>query len=71
MSRIIVVPDSAHPMLEGCLVLTDGKVQPEHVRDGRSADRLIERVAAAARDASHAGQRVAIDRGRRAVWREQ
>jgi hypothetical protein len=54
MSRIIVVPDSAHPMLDGCLVLMDGEVQPGRLRDGRSADELIERVARAARDGGDA-----------------
>jgi hypothetical protein len=56
MSRIIVIPDSAQPRLEGCRILMDEEVQPEHLMDSHSADQLIERVACAvfdARDAKH------------------
>lgn len=69
MSRIVVVPDSAHPMLEGCLVLMDEQLQPEHMRDGRSADQLIERVVRAARDGGDAELHVVSDRTRRALRR--
>jgi hypothetical protein len=65
MSRIIVVPDSAHPRLDGCAVLMDEEVLPEHVLDGHSADQLIERVAWAVCDASDAKQQAATDVGRR------
>jgi hypothetical protein len=51
MSRIIVVPDSAEPQLEGCPVLMDEEVQPEHVQDNHSAHQLIERLAWAVCDA--------------------
>ena len=69
MSRTIVVPDSAHPMLEGCLVLVDGELQAEPVRKGRPADQLIERVARAARDGADAEPHVVSDRERRALRR--
>ena len=67
MSRILVVPDSAHPRLEGCPVLMDEEVQPEHMQNDHSANQLIERVAWAVCDAGDAEQRAATDRGRRAV----
>jgi hypothetical protein len=65
MSRIIVVPDSAHPQLDGCAVLMDEEVLPEHVLDGHSAEQLIQRVAWAVCDASEAKQQAATDVGRR------
>lgn len=65
MSRIIVVPDSANPRLDGCAVLMDEEVLPEHVLDGHSADQLIERVAWAVCDASDAKQQAATHVGRR------
>jgi hypothetical protein len=71
MSRIIVVPDSAHPRLEGCPVLMDEEVQPEHVQDDHSANQLIERVAWAVCDASDAVRPAVTDRGRRAVRHHQ
>jgi hypothetical protein len=71
MSRIIVVPDSAHPMLEGCLVLMDGRVQLKHLQDRRSPDQLIERVAWTARAAGDAEQYGANARTRRAIRRRQ
>jgi hypothetical protein len=52
MSRIIVLPDSAHPQLEGCPVLMNEEVHPEHLQDRHSADQLIQRVAWAICDAS-------------------
>jgi hypothetical protein len=52
MSRILVLPDSAHPQLEGCPLLMDEEVQPEHLQDGHSANQLLERVAWAVCDAS-------------------
>jgi hypothetical protein len=67
MSRIIVVPDSAHPQLDGCVVLMDEEVLPEHVLDDHSANQLIERVAWAVCDATDAKQQVAPDGGRRTV----
>jgi hypothetical protein len=67
MSRIIVVPDSAHPQLDGCAVLMDEEVLPEHVLDGHSADQLIERVAWAVCDASDAKKQSATDVERRTV----
>ncbi|MEA2140611.1 MAG: hypothetical protein QOC91_710 [Solirubrobacteraceae bacterium] len=66
MSRIIVVPDSAEPQLEGCPVLMDEEVQPEHVQDNHSAHQLIERLAWAVCDADEANQH-ATDQGGRAV----
>jgi hypothetical protein len=71
MSRIIVVPDYAHPQLEGCPVLMDEEVRPEHLLDGHAADQLIERVAWAVCDASETEQQLEIDRRRRAVERHQ
>jgi hypothetical protein len=56
-------------MLEGRLVLMDGQLQPERVRDGRSADELIERVVRAARDGGDAEPHVVSDRARRALRR--
>jgi hypothetical protein len=56
MSRIIVVPDFAEPQLEGCPVLMNEEVRPEHLQDAHSADQLIERVAWAICDASDAEQ---------------
>ena len=67
MSRIIVIPDSANPQLEGCPVLMNEEVLPEHVRDAHSADQLIERVAWAICDASDAEQQAVGYRGARAV----
>ena len=67
MSRIIVVPDSARPQLEGCHILMDEEVQPEHVRDDHSASQLIERVAWAICDASDAEHPAVRARGRLAV----
>jgi hypothetical protein len=69
MSRIIVVPDSAHPQLDGGPVLMDEEVQPEHSLDGHSADLLIERVAWAVCDVSDAKpkQQAASYWGQRAV----
>lgn len=66
MSRIIVVPDSAEPQLEGCPVLMDEEVLPEHVKDDYSAHQLIERVAWAVCDANEVNRHV-TDRGGRAV----
>jgi hypothetical protein len=54
MSRIIVIPDSAHPRLEGCRILMNEEVQPEHLMDSHSADQLIERVTWAVFDAGDA-----------------
>jgi hypothetical protein len=71
MSRIIVVPDYAHPRLEGCPVLMDEEVRPEHLLDGHAADQLIERVAWAVCDASDIEQHPAIDRLGRRVERRQ
>jgi hypothetical protein len=70
MSRIIVIPDSAHPALEGCPVLMDEEVQPEHVQDDHAAHQLIERLAWAVCDANEVTQH-ATDRGRRAVGRHR
>lgn len=63
MSRIIVIPDSAHPQLEGIPVLMNEEVRPEHLQDGHSADQLIERVAWAICDASDAEQQALTYRG--------
>ena len=71
MSRIIVVPDYAHPRLEGCPVLMDEEVRPEHLLDGHAADQLIERVAWAVCDASDTEQHPAIDGRSRGVERHQ
>jgi hypothetical protein len=71
MSRIIVVPDYAHPRLEGCPVLMDEEVRPEHLLDGHAADQLIERVAWAVCDASDTEQHPAIDRRGGGVGRHQ
>jgi hypothetical protein len=62
MSRIIVIDDSAHPRLEGCRILMNEEVQPEHLMDSHSANQLIERVAWAVCDASEAEQQAASDR---------
>jgi hypothetical protein len=67
MSRIIVVPDSAHPHLEGCPVLMNEEVQPEQLQDGHSADQLIERVAWAICDTGDAEQQAVTYRGSRIV----
>jgi hypothetical protein len=67
MSRIIVVPDSAHPRLEGCTVLMNEEVRPEQLLDSPSADQLIERVAWAICDASDVEQQPVSYRGPRAV----
>jgi hypothetical protein len=69
MSRIIVVPDHAHPRLDGCPVLMDEEVHPEHLLDGHAADQLIERVAWAVCDASDTEHHLAIDRRPRVVDR--
>jgi hypothetical protein len=71
MSRIIVVPDYAHPRLEGCPVLMDEEVRPEHLLDGHAADQLIERVAWAVCDASDTEQHPGTDRRGRGVGRHQ
>jgi hypothetical protein len=52
MSRIIVLADSAHPQLEGCPVLMNEQIHPEHLQDGHLTDQLIERIAWAICDAS-------------------
>jgi len=65
MSRIIVVPDSAHPQLDGVPVLMNEEVRPEHVLDGHSADQLIERVAWAICDASNVERQAVTYRGAR------
>ena len=70
MSRIIVVPDSVHPQLEGCPVRMDEEVQPEHIQDDHAANQLIERLALAVCDASDVTQHGA-DRGRRALRYQQ
>jgi hypothetical protein len=67
MSRIIVVPDSAHPQLEGCPVLMNEEVHPEHLQDGDSANQLIQRVAWAICDASDSELQAVSYRGPRAV----
>ena len=67
MSRIIVVPDSAHAQLEGCPVLMNEEVHPEQLQDGHSADQLIERVAWAICDAGDAEPQAVTYRGRRVV----
>jgi hypothetical protein len=69
MSRIIVIPDYAHPRLERCPVLMDEEVRPEHLLDGHAADQLIERVAWAVCDATDTEQQPTIDRRGRAVGR--
>jgi len=71
MSRIIVVPDSALPQLEGCHVLMNEEVHPEHLQDDHSAAQLIERVAWAICDASDAELQAVTYRGRRAVRHHQ
>ena len=71
MSRIIVIPDSAHPQLEGCRVLMNEEVQPEHLMDSHSADQLIERVAWAVCDANEAKQQAATDGGQSAMRHHQ
>jgi hypothetical protein len=65
MSRIIVVPESAHPQLEGCPVLMNEEVHPEQLQDGHSARQLIERVAWAICDAGDAEQQAVTYRGSR------
>jgi hypothetical protein len=67
VSRIIVVPDSAHPQLKGLPVLMDEEVRPEHLQDGHSADQLIERVAWAICDACDAEAQAITYRGARRV----
>jgi hypothetical protein len=67
MSRIIVVPDSAHPQLEGCPILMNEEVHPEDLQDGPSADQLIERVAWAICDADGAELHAVPYRGGRSV----
>jgi hypothetical protein len=67
MSRIIVVPDSAHPQLEGCRVLMNEEVHPEHLQGSHSADQLIERVAWAICDTDGAELHAVPYRARRAA----
>jgi len=67
MSRIIVVPDSAHPQLQGCPILMNDEVHPEDLQDGRSADQLIERVAWAICDADGGELQAVTYRGGRTV----
>jgi hypothetical protein len=69
MSRIIVVPDSAHPQLDGCLVLMNEEVRPEHLQDGHSADQLIQRMAWAICDASDPEPQAVINQDWRAARR--
>lgn len=71
MSRIIVVPDSARWQLEGCPVLMDEEVRPEHLQDTHSADQLIERVAWAICDAHESEQHPVSYRGGRVVRQHQ
>jgi hypothetical protein len=71
VSRIIVIPDSADPQLEGCTVLMNEEVRPEHLQDAHSADQLIERVAWAICDASDAEQQAVTYRGARAASHHQ
>jgi hypothetical protein len=71
MSRIIVVPDSAHLQLEGCSVLMNEEVRPEHLQDGDSANELIERVAWAICDASDAEQQSGAPRGPRPMTHDR
>jgi hypothetical protein len=71
MSRIIVIPDSAHPQLAGIPVLMNEEVRPEHLQDGHSADQLIERVAWAICDASDAEQQPVTYRGAPPVGRHK
>jgi hypothetical protein len=71
MSRIIVVPDSAHPQLDGCPVLMNEEVHPEHLQDGDSANQLIQRVAWAICDASDVELQAVSYRGPRAVRHRQ
>jgi hypothetical protein len=71
MSRIIVVPDSAHPQLEGVTVLMNEEVRPEHLQDGHSADQLIERVAWAICDAADAERQPVAYRGSRPARRHE
>jgi hypothetical protein len=65
VSRIIVIPDSANPQLEGCPILMNEEVRPEHLQDAHSADQLIERVAWAVCDASDAEQQAVTVRHHR------
>jgi hypothetical protein len=65
MSRIIVVPDSAHPQLHGCAVLMNEEVRPEQLQDGPAADQLIQRVAWAICDAGDVEQQPVSYRGPR------
>jgi hypothetical protein len=69
MSRVIVIPDSADPGLEGCTVLMDEEVHPEHVQDDHAAHQLIERLAWAVCDANEATQHVT--EARRALGRHR
>ena len=71
MSRIIVVPDSAHPQLDGFPVFMDEEVRPEHLLDDHSARQLIERVAWAICDASNAEQQAVTYRGARPLGRHK
>jgi hypothetical protein len=71
VSRVIVIPDSANPQLEGCPILMNEEVRPEHLQDAHSADQLIERVAWAICDASDAEQQAVTYRGARAVRHHQ
>jgi hypothetical protein len=68
MSRIIVLSDAVYPQqLDGCLVLMNEEVHPEHLQDGYSADQLIERVAWAICGATAAELQPVTYRARRAV----
>ncbi|HWX97050.1 MAG TPA: hypothetical protein VNZ01_09385 [Solirubrobacteraceae bacterium] len=71
MSRIIVVPDSVHPQLEGVPVLMNEEVRPEHLQDGHSAEQLIQRVAWAICDATDAEQQAVPYRGARSGRRHK
>ena len=71
MSRIIVIPDSAYPQLEGCPVLMNEEVRPEHLQDAHSADQLIERVAWAICDAGDGEQQAVTYRGAHAARHHQ
>jgi hypothetical protein len=70
MSRVIVIPDSANPGLDGCTVLMDEEVRPEHVQDDHAAHQLIERLAWAVCDANDVTQHY-TDRGLRALGRHR
>jgi hypothetical protein len=71
MSRIIVVPDSVHPQLDGVPVLMDEEVRPEHLQDEHSAEQLIERVAWALCDAADPEQHAVAYRAARPARRHK